>query len=192
MAIALAIVFVGFGAGAAVENVVDGIADRAIQYEGKLDMPEVMQAFHPGGVRGPARRYDRLTEARGTARSSDARAGELALWSLLQLAPWLAAAAALGLLVPILRAAGRGDPFQPTATRRMGVVGSLLLAGLPLYALLEYAVAEAATEGASLAPRVVPSLTLSPLHFLPGLLLLALAGIFHRGAELQDLERRTI
>jgi len=116
----------------------------------------------------------------------------LVLWAIELLAPWLLAAIVLVLLVPILRAAERGDPFWEGAARRLTGIGTLLLLGIPAVAIFRYAVAEMATEGTSIAPLAEPTLTISIGHILPGVLVLVLAGVFRRGVELRELERQTI
>ncbi len=119
--------------------------------------------------------------------------GVLALWSFQELAPGLLAAIVLGLLAPILRAAGRGDPFWEGATRRLTGIGSLLLVGIPTLAILRYVLAEAATTARpSSSPKAEPMLTLSLSQVLPGALVLTLAAIFRAGVELREFERHAV
>lgn len=119
--------------------------------------------------------------------------GVLALWSFQELAPGLLAAIVLGLLAPILRAAGRGDPFWEGATRRLTGIGSLLLVGIPTLAILRYVLAEAATTARpSSSPKAEPMLTLSLSQVLPGVLVLTLAAIFRAGVELREFERHAV
>ncbi|MDQ3936987.1 MAG: DUF2975 domain-containing protein [Actinomycetota bacterium] len=197
-ALILAVIAVASGAIGAGVHVADGIADSRIEYHGELDTGEILSSFHPSGpygsddpVPGFERRGDAyLSDAKGVATVPRADGDQLVLWSVAELAPWLLAAIALALLAPILRAAERGDPFRSDATRRLAVIGTLLLAGIPALALLRYILAQSVTEG--VLPMVEPTLTLSVLQFLPGVLVLVLAGVFRRGAELRDLERHTI
>jgi hypothetical protein len=166
-----------------------------VEFHGNVSSAEILALEHPSRAaqRGLKKRdgYAYLSDAEGTATVPGASSGRLVAWSLLRLAPWLLAAAVLALLVPILRAADRGDPFGSGAPRRLGVVGSVLLVGIPALAVLDYLFAQAVnTQG--FAPMVNPALSIGVLHFLPGALLLALAGIFRTGGELRDLDRHTV
>jgi len=200
VALLLAVVAVVFGAAAASVGVVRGIDDSRVDYHGTLDSHEILSSFQPTKAEGlgdPVARSERTGYAYVSSAEGDMtvpRPSSLVqvLWSIQQLAPWLLAAIVLVLLFPILRAADRGDPFWDGATRRLTGVGALLLLGIPAIAILRFVVAELANEGNSLAPLVEPALTISVSHILPGVLVLALAGIFRRGVELRDLERHTI
>lgn len=199
-ALVLAVVVVAGGGIATAVRVADGVADSRVDYHGKLDVREIRSTFHPTGPSGTddplpgieRKGFTYLSSARGDMTVPRADGDVLALWSIQELAPWLLAAIVLVLLVPILRAAERGDPFWGGAGRRLARIGTLLLVGIPGIALLRYALAEGASGGPGIAPAAEPTLTLSVSHVLPGVLVLVLAGIFRRGAELRDLERHTI
>ena len=202
LALVVAVVVVAAGALTAAVHVIDGIGDSRADYGGKLDAGEILRTFHPTGPSGvgdPRPGTERmgfvyLTGAHGEMTRPHAGGGDLALWSLQELAPWLLAAVVLALLFPILRAADRGDPFWSDATvRRLNLVGSLLLLGIPGIALLRYLTAEAIAGGGPFAaPNADPELSLSLAQILPGVLVLTLARIFRRGVELRDLERHTV
>lgn len=180
-------------------DVVDAVDARSVELRGDLDAREILRNYHPF-ERGPdaLTRFERagdqgyLTAADGEMRKADAGSTLLALWSAGELAPWLLGALGLFLVAPLLRAADRGDPFLPSAGRRLGTLGALLLVGIPGIAVLRWVAAEAGTGGTFAAPTVTPSLSLSLLHVLPGLGLLVLAGVFRRGAELRDFDRHAI
>lgn len=190
----LAIFVVVVGLTATGVEVVAGIADREIAFRGSLDAGEIRDAFSPPAERDPqaTRGYGYLSGAEGETTRPQAGTRVLVLWSIAQLAPWLLAAIVLVLVHPILRAAGRGDPFWSGATRRLSAVGVLLLLGIPSIAIVQFLTAEAASSGTFLSPVVEPELTISIAQLLPGFLVLALVGIFRRGGELRDLERHTI
>ncbi|HEV2813350.1 MAG TPA: DUF2975 domain-containing protein [Solirubrobacteraceae bacterium] len=197
VALWLAVLFVLGGALDAGWDVAHGVGDRRVEVRGELDVDEILRTHHPSPPDAPApderfpAGYAYLSDGHGTLTVPEAEPGAIVAWSILRLAPWLAALAVLAFLVPILRAAGRGDPFARDATRRMRAVGSLLLVGIPAYAVIEYFAAEASlTHG--VAPEVSPVLTLGVTDVLPGLLVLVLAGVFARGVELQELERQTV
>ena len=202
VALAVATIVVAAGTIAAVVNVVDGIDKSRAEYRGKLDAAEIRRSFHPIGPAGvgdprPAlerRNFVYLTGAHGVMTRPHAGAGELALWSIQELAPWLLAVAVIVLLFPILRAADRGDPFwSQTTARRLNAIGVLLLLGIPGIALLRYLAAEAISGGGpSAAPNAEPVLSLSLAQILPGVLVLTLSRIFQKGVELRDLERHTV
>jgi hypothetical protein len=189
-ALLLAALAVGSGLIGAGARVADGVADSRVEYRGELSAAEIQRTFHPDGV---SDRHGELRSADGIMRVRGADGAALALWSLRTLAPWLLAVIVLGLLAPLLRAAERDDPFRPGAAQRLTWIGSLLLLGVPGIALLGYVAGQAATGGTSFAaPVAEPSLTLSVTQILPGVLVLVLAGIFRRGAELREFERHTV
>jgi hypothetical protein len=200
VALVLAVIVVASGTIAAGARVADGIADSRVELRGDLDVGEILRTFHPtgrSGLRDPMPRIRRLGygylsggQAVVTVPRPDAEA--LALWSLQELAPWLLAVIVLVLMFPILRAAERGDPFWDGATRRLARIGALLLVGIPALAVLRFVAAEDASVGGFVAPTAHPTLTLTLVDFLPGVLTLALASIFRRGVELRDLDRHTI
>ncbi len=200
-ALLLAVVAVTGGGVAAGVRVVDGVAHSRIQYHGKLDVHEIRRTFNPTGPAGlgdplPAIKrlgYGYISSGQAVMTVPHAGAGVLALWSIQELAPWLLAAIVLGLLAPILRAAGRGDPFWEGATRRLTGIGSLLLVGIPTLAILRYVLAQAGTTvRPSPAPNAEPVLTLSVGQLLPGALVLTLAAIFRAGVELREFERHAV
>ncbi|HEX8083647.1 MAG TPA: hypothetical protein VF529_05100 [Solirubrobacteraceae bacterium] len=192
----LAIAAVGIGGTATAVEVVIGIDERTAHYDGRLDVEGILDTFHPARRRGESRPLGRseafLDDARGTAEVHDAEGGLIATWAIVELLPWLLAAAALRAIAPVLRGADRGDPFGGDVARRLGGAGSLLLVGIPGIVVLRYLLAEWGSGGAAIAPAVEPAMTISVLHFLPGLLLLALAAVFQQGAELRELERHTV
>jgi Protein of unknown function (DUF2975) len=202
VALTVATIVVAVGAIAAVVDVVGGIDKSRAEYRGKLDAAEIRRSFHPTGPAGVGdpraalerRKFVYLTGAQGQMTRPHAGAGELALWSLEQLAPWLIAVAVVALLFPILRAADRGDPFwSPSTARRLNAVGVLLLLGIPGIALLRYLAAEAISGGGPFAaPNAEPVLSLSLAQILPGVLVLTLSRIFQKGVALRDLERHTV
>lgn len=202
VALALAVIVVAAGSIAAVVRVVDHVSDARVTFRGKIDVGEINRTFDPTGPSGTAdpipatvrHGFGYLSRAAGEMTRPRASGGDLALWSIQELAPWLLAAIVLGLLVPVLRAADRGDPFWSDATtRRLQAVGVLLLVGIPAIALLRFLTAEAISgAGPYAAPVVSPTLSLSLTQVLPGVLVLTLARIFKRGVELRDLERHTV
>lgn len=190
----------GYGVSAIVD-VARAIDRTEITYSGSIDAEGVLETFHPSRMAtndtGPSDRvptYAYLSDAAGTVTDPSPRPGHIAWWAAIRLLPWLLALAVLLLLAPVLRAAERGDPFGGDMTGRLTRVGSLLFFGIPLIAVLEWMLTEGAspgTEGA-IAPAVTADLTLGVAHFLPGALVLALAVVFAKGAELRDLERHTV
>jgi hypothetical protein len=199
-ALALAAIVVGAGLIATGVQVAHGVADTRIDYAGKLDVEEILDTYHPAG---PPESHDPVPglERQGLAYLSDAQgvmtvprpdAAAVALWAVGELAPWVLAALVLGLVAPILLAAERGDPFWEGAARRLGVCGVLLLAGIPAVAMLQFAAAEVVSGSNAAAPMAEPALTLTLVQFLPGLVVLVLAGVFRRGAELRDFDRHAI
>ena len=194
IAVLLAFLVVVFGLAAATAGVVSGIRDREVTLHGSLEVERILEVFAPPAERRQGLYDDsaHLTSADGVATKPQARSTDLVWWSVHELAPWVLAAIVLALVVPILRATGRGDPFAPGATRRLSAAGVLLLLGIPAIAIQGFLAATIATEGQSAEPYVEPSLTISAGQFLPGFLVLALVGIFRRGVELRDLERHTI
>lgn len=200
IALVLATVTIAAGAIAACVRVADGIADSRVEFRGELDTGEVLRTFHPTGPDGlgdplpQIRRlgYGYMSGGDAVMTVPEPTSGTVALWALAQLAPWLLAAFVLVLLVPILRAAERDDPFRARATHRLALIGLLLLIGIPAINLLDYLAADSASAGNTVSPTVEPSLTLTLADLLPGVVALVLAGVFARGAELRDLERHTI
>jgi len=180
-------------------DVAQAVDDRAVEVQGELNVRDILQNYHPSLRPDPRTVFERrgdaessyLAAADGDTRKFGASSGLLRLWSLGELAPWLLAALSLVLVAPLLRSAGRGDPFLPSAARRLQALGAALLVGVPGIVVLQWMAADQAA-GSGAAPIVYPSLTLSLLHVLPGLGLLVLAGVFRRGAELRDFERHAI
>lgn len=109
--------------------------------------------------------------------------------------PHLLAVVTVALTWLLLRRVRAGDPFGRSTSRLMIVLGIVLLVGLPLIQLLEWAAVEAALGGNrgyfGLAGDV-PSPLPDPASLLPGLLVLVVASAWRTGAELRDLEARTI
>jgi hypothetical protein len=194
VALLLAVVAVAFGLAAAAVDVVHGIQDREVTLRGTLDAAEIRDTFSPPAERDPTvtNVQGQLTGAKGEMSRPEASSSAIAFWAAGELAPWLLAALVLVLVFPVLRAAGRGDPFWEGATRRLTVVGVLLLLGIPAIAILRFLADTVASEGNFASPVVEPALTISIGQLLPGLLVLALVGIFRRGVELRELERTTI
>jgi len=199
MALVLGVMTVIAGLTFTVIDVFDAVDARSIEVRGELDAREILRNYHPFEQAPDAlTRFERagdesyLTAADGEMRKVEAGSTLLALWSFGELAPWLLAALGLLLVAPLLRAADRGDPFLPSAGRRLGTLGAVLLVGVPGIVVLQWLAAQAATSGTFAAPMVTPSLSLSLLHVLPGLGLLVLAGVFRRGAELRDFDRHAI
>jgi hypothetical protein len=182
-ALLVAAVVVSFGLIATGVQVVDGVADSRVEWTGKLDVGELVRP-RPG--------YGHLTSAEATVSNPHPSSGAVAWWALGELAPWVLAALLLFLLAPILRAAERGDPFWDGAARRLAISGGLLLIAIPLIKLIQFLAAEAGSSGTFTGPIPEPSLTIALTDFLPGLLVLVLAGVFRRGAELRDFERHAI
>ena len=168
------------------------IANSRVEYRGKLDAQEILESYQPGPEAPVARDYQRLSSAEGVMTKPAATAGEVAAWAVGELAPWVLAVVSLVLLWPIVRRAERDDPFRDGAVRRLVIVGQLLLVGIPLIAVLQDLIAEVFTSGTALSPLVTPSITLSVWHFLPGVAVPVLAGVFKRGAELRDYEQHAI
>lgn len=200
VALVLAVLVVAGGGIAAGVRVADGIANDRVTYAGTLDMEEIDQSFGRPDLAAAGEPqlepssagYARMTSGDGVMTRPDAEGAALTLWAWQELAPWAIAAIVLLLLAPLLRAAERGDPFAEDAPRRLALIGSLLVVAIPAISLLRYVAAQVASGGASFSPMISPSFTLSPIHFLPGLLVLVLAGIFRRGGELREFERQTI
>jgi hypothetical protein len=195
-ALRLAVLAVATGVIATGVHVARGVDERRVPYSGRLDAEEILSYYQPALREGKARPLEPgealLESARGTVEVHGASGALLAFWAFVELLPWLLAVATLVAIAPILRAADRGDPFGPEVGRRLARAGSLLLVGIPAVTFLRFVLAEAGTSGGGFSPGVDPSWTISVLHFLPGLLLLAFAGIFRQGAELRDLERHTV
>lgn len=171
-----------------------GVRDREVTVRGSLDVDRIQEIFAPPAERMPGlfEKSAHLTSADGVGTKPRAGNDDLVWWSIHELAPWLLAAFVLALAFPILRAAGRGDPFAPGATWRLNAIGLLLLLGIPAIAIEGFLAANMATEGLFTEPYPEPALTISVEQFLPGFLVLALVGIFRRGVELRELERHTI
>jgi hypothetical protein len=200
-ALVLATVVVATGAIAATVRVAEGVADARVEYQGELDVGEIRRTFHPTGPVGlgdpvPHLRRIRqgyIVEGEAVMTVPEADGTTVALWAIQELAPWLLAAVVLALLAPLLRAARRGDPFSESGPRRLAAIGLLLLVGIPGIAIVRYAAAQYASAASTFAaPTAEPTLTLSALQILPGLLVLVLAGVFRTGVELRDFERHAI
>jgi hypothetical protein len=198
--LALAVVLVLGGMTNAGAGVASGIAEERVEYHGRLDANEILTSFHPSGRYGlddPAPRLERsgyahLVEAEGDMMVPRANGLKLVAWSLGRVAPWILAAVVLCLIFPIVRAAERGDPFTARAARRLEAVGLLLLVAIPLGPVFDYVVGEFAAPGLSVAPGVSATPAFELWAFLPGAAVLVLAGVFRRGVELRELERRTV
>jgi hypothetical protein len=190
-ALVLATVVVATGAIAATVRVAEGVADARVEYRGELDVGEIRRTFHPTGPVGlgdPVPRLRRIrqgyiVEGEAVMTVPEADGTTVALWAIQELAPWLLAAVVLALLAPLLRAARRGDPSE-SGPRRLAAIGLLLLVGIPGIAIVRYAAAQYASAASTFAaPTAEPTLTLSALQILPGLLVLVLAGVFRTGVE---------
>jgi hypothetical protein len=181
-------------------HVAHGITEDRVWYTGTIDAREVLTPMYPSGRYGdndPIPGLDRdgfthMTSGTATATVPHAGSSLLIVWSAQEIAPWLLAALALVLLLPLFRAARRDDPFSLDAGR-LAVMGLLLFVGIPTLELLRFAVAMYAQGRDTMAsPIVEPALGITPLHLLPGLLVLVLAGVFRQGGELRDLDRHTV
>lgn len=192
IALLLAAVVVVLGLGAAGVRVVEGIDERKVDFQGKLSVKEIRDTFTPPADRVDDPHVGYLSGAHGEMTKPDASSRVLALWSVQQLAPWLLGALILLLVFPILRRAERSEPFWEGAARRLTAVGLLLLLAIPAIVAERFIAGEAASGGNFVSPGVSPSLSITLAHFLPGVLVLALVGIFRRGVELSDLERHTV
>jgi hypothetical protein len=183
-ALLVAAVVVSFALIATCVQVADGIRDSRVEWTGKLDAADLHLRPRPG--------YGHVESAQAVVSNPHPGSGAVAWWALGELAPWLLAAGLLVLLAPILRAAERRDPFWEGAARRLGIAGVLLLVGIPVIKAIQFLAAEAGSSGTFSGPLPEPSLTIALTDFLPGLLLLVLAGVFRRGAELRDFEAHAI
>lgn len=200
VAMLIAVVVVAGGLGASMSDVVNAVDDRRVEFHGKIDTDAVIDTMHPFRAEGkgdPVKQFERngmgyLRSGEGEVRTAKASSKTLFLWSAAKLAPWLLALIGLALVLPVLRAIERGDAFGTKAVRWIGGLGILLLLAIPGIVLLQYMADESASVGVFAAPMVSPELTLSFLHVLPGMLLLAFAGVFRQGAELREFERSAI
>lgn len=193
-ALVLGVVAVVGGGGWTAVRVAEGVDERRIEFRGKLDVEELV-SVHTGSSDGrfiPRPGVAYLESARGTATAAHVDGGRVAFWAVVELAPWAVAAAVLLLLLPLLRAADRGDPFAVDAAGRLRLVGSVLLVGVPALAFLHFVLAEFGSDGGAVNPFVEPQWTVSVMQLLPGVLVLVLAELFRHGAELRELERRTV
>ena len=196
-ALVLGVVVVVGGAGWTMVHVAEGVDDRRIEYRGKLDADVILDTFQHGAPRAadgsftvlPGSAY--LESGRGTATRPHATDALLAFWAFVELAPWVVGALVLALLLPVLRAADRGDPFALDAAGRLRFVGSVLLVGVPAIGFLQYWLGEF-SSGSAVSPYVEPEWTVSLAQLLPGALVLVLSELFRRGTELRELERRTV
>lgn len=199
-ALTLAVVTIAGGTLATGVRVADGVADSRVQFRGELDVQEILRSFHPRGPVGlgdplssiSSLGYGYMSSGHGEMTKPRATPSVLVMWSVGELAPWLLAATVFGLLLPLLRAAEHGDPFRRGSARRLAAIGMLVLVGIPGIAVIRYIAALVASEGHFVSPTIEPALTLSTIHVLPGVLVLVLAGVFRRGAELRDFERHAI
>lgn len=199
-ALVLATVAVVGGLSLSVIHVVRGVTEDRVEYTGMIDAREVLELMYPSG-RGwgndPIPGLDRdgfghMTGGTATVTVPHAGSSLLIVWSVQELTPWLFAALVLVLLFPMLRAARRDDPFSVDAGR-LAVVGLLLFVGVPALEFLRFAVAMSASgHGTFVSPLMELALGITPLHLLPGLLVLVLAGVFRQGGELRDLDRHTV
>ncbi len=193
----LAVVVVVLGTAGALLQIGRGVDDRRVEFSGSLDAVELVRRFQPRpGETDPrprleARGLGYLDRASGTYVRPQATATQLAVWAVAVLFPWAVAAAALRAALPVLRAVEVGDAFTADGARRLARAGAVLLVGMPLTAVVRFAAALPADVGGSV-PAVTPNLTLRFDLLLPGLLVLALAGVFAHGAELRELERHTV
>jgi Protein of unknown function (DUF2975) len=194
----LAVLVVGIGTIYTAVEVGIGVANDEVRYEGKLDAHEILRYYQGDGADDdPLPRikrggYQYLSSAHGVMTEPQASPGEVAAWAVGELAPWLLAIATLVPLWPIVRRAERGDPFWDGAARRLAIVGQLLLIGIPLVVVYQDLIASAFTGGLGVSPMVSTSIKLSVWHFLPGVAMLVLAGVFRRGAELRDFEAHAV
>jgi len=199
-ALALVAMLVLGGTGHATVDVLSAISEERVDYHGALDANEILNTFHPfrtprGAAPRPVSerlRYAHMVSGKATVTARDANVRQLAAWSLGRFAPWLLAAVAVGLVLPIIRAAEHGDPFTEDAAWRLYVVGLLLLVTIPLSPVFRYVLTTFVAPSTTAAPLVTPTMTFDLRSFLPGAAALVLAGVFRRGAELRELERRTV
>lgn len=167
-----------------------------IEYHGTVDPADLYPARSTGSsnerhaIRHGAAYPSGVTEA--TESVPNAGGGQTALYVAQELLPVLLAIGVLALLAPLLRAARRGRPFGPALTRRVIVMGWLLLVGVSAIGavrfLLAYSISHLQFEGALVGEPTAFTTT----SILPGLLVLGLAVVFRRGAEMQELEEHTV
>ncbi len=192
-ALVLAVVVVVVGLGATSVELAAGIADRQVDFRGELDVKDFSTPEEDEAAREMRKEgYAYLGSLEVEMTKPKAGTNDLVMWSIGKLAPWLLATIILVLVLPILRAARRGDPFWLDATRRLNAVGMLLLLGIPALAIVQFLTAHAIVDEVASDPFPSPKLTISIGQLLPGFLVLTLVGIFRRGVELQDLERHTV
>lgn len=181
--------------GAAIEgyrvaDVVGGGASR-FEYYGKIDSSEL---YRPGDSQQLAirRNVSYPTAVTGKESVPNPKGKQKLLYAIQELLPILLAIAVLALLAPLLRAAARGRPFGRSVTRRVTIMGWVLLIGLPALGairfLLAYSISELHYDGALVREPTAFTTT----SILPGLLVLGLAVVFRRGAEMQELEEHTV
>jgi len=181
--------------GAAIEgyrvaDVVGGGASR-FEYHGKIDSTEL---YRSGDSQQLAirRNVSYPTAVTGTESVPNPKGKQKLLYAVQELLPILLAIAVLALLAPLLRAAARGRPFGRSVTRRVTIMGWVLLIGLPALGairfLLAYSISELYYDGALVREPTAFTTT----SILPGLLVLGLAVVFRRGAEMQELEEHTV
>jgi DUF2975 family protein len=190
-ALVLSVLVVANGTVFAAVEVAQGIADERVEYRGGLDAHEILTYYHDRNVNPPPG-YQYLSDAEGVITKPSATDGDIAGWAVGVLAPWVLAVVTLVLLWPIVRRAERGDPFWDGATRRLAIVGQLLLVGIPLVAVWQSYMTNYLTAGTGISPSVSTSISVSVWHFLPGVAVLVLAGVFKRGAELREFEQHAI
>lgn len=171
---------------------VAGGGPSRIEYHGKIDPADL---FPRGVDREHAIRTDVAYPSSvpdATESVPDPTGKQKALYALQQLLPFLLAIAVLALLAPLLRAASGSRPFGAALTRRVTIMGWLLLLGIPAAGavrfLLAYSISELGFDGV----LVHEPAAFKTAWVLPGLLVLGLAVVFRRGEELQELEEHTV
>jgi hypothetical protein len=128
------------------------------------------------------------------ARIPNPTSQQLTLWSLQQIISPLLALVSLVLLVIVLEAARKGDPFGSRAVRALSIIGIWLFVMFPLNEALGVLLSDSVTSGAlqwyGTPPKSSSTLLIAP--WLPGILVLAVAAVFKRGQELQEADRLTV
>lgn len=158
----------------------------------RRDRPSVPQpSADPSDFRDTAH----ATRVTAQARVPQPAARELVMWSMLQILTPLAAMIVAALLLVVLDAARKGDPFGPRSARTIAAIGYFLLIAVPGLVGVESILSDVvsmnpAHEWIGSRPSSTPTALLLP--WVPGCAVLALAAIFRHGNALRDLDRLTV
>lgn len=182
-----------------------GASPVLLEYYGTLDAAGLQQAFNQRKAirfHSPVVYPSGATEVKVTNHTYFGDAGravpsvkQKVLFVVQELLPVSLAIGVLALLAPLLRAARRGRPFGGMLTRRVAALGWLLLIGLPALDAVRFWLASSVPPVGFLrydSPPLHAAVTFDTKSIVPGLLVLGLAVIFRRGAELQELEEHTV